>query len=70
MSQSTSDPVEWRFEQFKRLLFTDEQAMVLSYSRDFLGNFLYHEDVARMLERAKEHFPDFEAHNLVFDILS
>lgn len=67
---SNADPVEWRFEHFAKLQFTDEQAMVLAYSRDFLGNFIYHEDVARMLERAREHFPDEQAHALVFDILS
>ena len=68
--QNNADPVEWRYEQFTRLGFREEPALVLAYTRDFLGNFVYHEDVARMLERAKEHFSDEDAHDLVFSILS
>ena len=70
MSLDTTDPVEWRLEHFQRLGFSDEQSIVLAYSKDFLGNYIYHEDVARMLERAKESFSDEDAHHIVFDILS
>ena len=69
--QNDPDPVEWRFEQFKKYEFTDEQAMVLSYTKDFKGFPIYHEDVARMLERAKSKYEDEEkARNIVFDLLS
>ena len=70
MSLDTSDPVEWRLEHFQKLGFSDEQSIVLAYTRDFRGNFLYHEDVARMLQRIKEHLPFEEANLLCFDILS
>lgn len=62
--------VEWRFDRFKDLSFTDAQAMVLAYAKDFRGNFVYHEDVARMLERAKEKLKETEARDWVFDVLS
>lgn len=68
--QNDPDPVEWRFERFKEKEFTDEQAMVLAYARDFKGNPVYHEDVARMLERAQEKHNPEEARNIIFDILS
>ena len=70
MVQNTCDPVEWRFDQFKRLLFTEEQALVLAYTKDFKGFPVYHEDVARMLERAKQKHSEDEARNIVFDLLS
>ena len=63
--------VEWRFERLKALGFTEEQALVLAYTRNHEGNFLYYEDVSRLLQRVRKKFADeTEAHDVVFDLLS
>jgi hypothetical protein len=67
------DPVvEWRQKNLTKLGFTPEQVTVLSYTRDHSGNFLWHEDVARVLNRAIKRYDGDEEYsrNLVFDLLS
>ena len=61
--------VEWRFERLRALGFTEEQALVLAYTKNHEGNFLYWEDVSRLLNRVKEKHPN-DAHNTTFDLLS
>jgi hypothetical protein len=67
------DPVvEWRQENLAKLGFTKEQVTVLSYTRDHSGNFLWYEDVARVLNRAIKRYNGDEekARAVCFDLLS
>ena len=68
----TSDPAYYRFEQFKKLNFTDQQAARLAESKDSKGVYLYAGDVKRMLDRASDRYSGdvVKARDIVFDILS
>jgi hypothetical protein len=64
------DPVEWRYEHMQELGFTNEEAMVLTYSKDDKGVFLHYGDVEKMLKHAYEKIDDArKAKQLVYRIL-